>query len=444
MMRPFLAALFAAALAGSAAGAPAPPASGDAAIAARVARVLRQTPLIDGHNDLAWEIRERFAGDVAAIDLASDTSKLPRASGAPEDQIPLMTDIPRLRAGQVGGQFWSVWIPANVTGPAAVKMTLEEIDIVRAMVARYPADLEMAYAADDIERIHKAGRVASLIGIEGGHQIDNSLPALRQMYALGARYMTLTHTADTDWADSATDDPLHHGLTPFGRAVVHEMNRLGMLVDLSHVSPETMKAALAVTAAPVIFSHSGARALVDHPRDVPDDVLRLVAQNHGVVMVNFYPGYVSQARALYEADRAAERTRYNAPPYAGLYIGQPERARAALAAWDAAHPAPVVTVSMVADHIDHIRAVAGVDSVGLGSDFDGIDATTAGLDAVDKFPALLAELARRGWSDDDLAKVAGGNLLRAMRATEAVSVKLRAAEGPSFATIAALDGPAGK
>jgi membrane dipeptidase len=414
--------------------------AGDAATQARIARVLARTPLIDGHNDLPWEIRERFASDVQRVDLAADTSKLPRAAGAPEDQIPLMTDIPRLRAGKVGGQFWSVWIPATVTGPASVKMTLEEMDIVRNMVAKYPSDLEMAYTADDIERIHRAGRVASLIGIEGGHQIDNSLPVLRQMYLLGARYMTLTHTADTDWADSATDDPRHHGLTPFGRAVVHEMNRLGMLVDLSHVSPETMRAALAASAAPVIFSHSGARALIDHPRDVPDDVLALVARNHGVVMVNFYPGYVSAARARWVADRAAEQTRYNSPPYAGLYIGQPDRARAALARWDAEHPAPVVTIPMVADHIDHIRAVAGVDSVGLGSDFDGIESTVQGLDAVDKFPALLAELARRGWSDEDLAKVAGGNLLRVMRAAEAVAATLRA-EPPSSATVAALDGP---
>jgi membrane dipeptidase len=404
---------------------------------ARVERILATTPLIDGHNDLPWEIRTRFAGKVAAINLAADTSKLPNAD---PDAAPLMTDIPRLRAGHVGGQFWSVWIPVTVTGPAAVKMTLEQIDLVKTMVQAYPADLEMAYTADDIERAHKAGRVASLIGVEGGHQIDSSMAALRSMYALGARYMTLTHTANTPWADSATDDPAHHGLTPFGRAVVHEMNRLGMLVDLSHVSPETMKAALDTTQAPVIFSHSGARALVDHPRDVPDDVLRLVARNHGVVMANFYPAYVSQARATWEADRAAERARYGAPPYGGLYIGQPERAKAALAAWVAAHPAPEATLSMVADHIDHIRAVAGVDCVGLGSDFDGIEVTTHGLDAVDKFPALLEELARRGWSDEDLAKLAGRNLLRVMRAAEAVGAKLRMTEGPSSATLAELDG----
>ena len=342
-----------------------------------------------------------------------------------------MTDIPRLHAGHVGGQFWSVWIPSELTGPAAVQTTLEQIDIVHAMVARYPDDLQMAYTADDIVRIHKAGRIASLIGIEGGHQIDNSLAALRQMYALGARYMTLTHTLNNDWADSATENPKHHGLTPFGQAVVHEMNRLGMLVDLSHVSAETMKAALAATQAPVIFSHSGARALDDHPRNVPDDVLELVEQNHGVVMVNFYPGYVSDERARWNADRAAEQARFNSPPYDGLYIGQPERAKAALAEWEKAHPAPPVTIAMVADHIEHIRKVAGVDCVGIGSDFDGIPITPAGLEGVDKYPALLDELARRGWSDDDLAKVAGGNMLRVMREAEAVAKRLQA-EGTPF------------
>jgi membrane dipeptidase len=302
----------------------------------------------------------------------------------------------------------------------------------------------MAYTAADVLRIYRAGRVASLIGIEGGHQIDNSLGALRQMYALGARYMTLTHTSNTAWADSATDNPVHHGLTPFGRAVVHEMNRLGMLVDLSHVSAETMKAALAATAAPVIFSHSSARALVDHPRDVPDDVLALIAKNHGVVMANFYPGYVSQARANWEADHAAEITRNNAPPYAGLYVGQPERAKAALAAWEKAHPAPQVTIAMVADHIEHIRRVAGVDCVGLGSDFDGIPATPVGLDGVDKFPAVLEELARRGWSDADLAKLAGGNVLRVLGEAETVAKQLQAKEEPSNATLAGLDGAGGK
>jgi membrane dipeptidase len=418
----------------------APARAGDAP-AARVERVLARTPLIDGHNDLAWQIRTCF-GSVDGVDLRANTASLPKPAKLPVgcDWTPLMTDIPRLHAGHMGAQFWSVWVPPKLPGPTAVKTTLEQIDIVKAMVARYPDDLQMAYTADDIVRIHKAGRIASLIGIEGGHQIDDSLATLRQMYALGARYMTLTHSLNNDWADSATEDPVHHGLTAFGRAVVHEMNRLGMLVDLSHVSSETMKAALAVSAAPVMFSHSGARALVDHPRDVPDDVLALVKKNRGVVMVNFYPGYVSQASARWSADHAAEKARLNSPPFDGLYLGQPERAKAALAEWEKAHPAPLVTIAMVADHIDHIREVAGVDCVGIGSDFDGIPAAPVGLEGVDKFPALLAELARRGWSDADIAKVAGGNMLRVMRDAEAAAKRLQAHEGASFATIEALDG----
>jgi membrane dipeptidase len=405
--------------------------------AQRVARILAQTPLIDGHNDLPWEIRTRFASDLSKVDLGASTAALP----APEGSAPLMTDIPRLRAGHVGAQFWSVFIPPDVQGAAAVQMTIEQIDIVKQMCARYPADLAMAYTAADIVRLHKAGKIASLIGVEGGHQINNSLAVLRAYYELGARYMTLTHATNTAWADSATDNPAHHGLTAFGKEVVREMNRLGMLIDLSHVSADTMRAALAVTEAPVIFSHSSARALVDHPRDVPDDVLRLVAANGGVVMVNFYPGYVSEARRRWEADRAAEEARYNSPPFGGLYIGQPERAKAALADWERAHPKPAVGIGDVADHIEYVRKVAGVDHVGLGSDFDGIPEGPSGLDGVDKYPALLVELARRGWSDADLAKVAGGNVLRALGTAEQVSARLRAARGPSTATLAQLDGP---
>ncbi len=395
----------------------------------RVDQVLMQTPLIDGHNDLPWEIRERYKSDFNAIDLASDTRHLPVAG----DDAALMTDIPRLRAGRVGAQFWSVWIPVSVSGPEAVQMTLEQIDLVKRMAARYPADFEMAYTAADIRRIHKSRKIASLIGIEGGHQINNSLPVLRQMYDAGARYMTLTHTSNTGWADSATDTPAHDGLTPFGVEVVREMNRLGMLIDLSHVSPATMRAALATSQAPVIYSHSSARALDDHPRNVPDDILRALAVNGGVVMVNFAPGYVSAARNQWQADRAAEQTRYNSPPYAGLYIGQPDRAKAALAAWDAAHPRPVTTLAQVADHIDHIRQVAGIDHIGLGSDFDGIPDAPVGLEGVDRYPALLEELMRRGWSDADIAKLAGENLLRAMAAAEKVSLRLRASTAPSIA-----------
>lgn len=389
----------------------------------RVEQVLLQTPLIDGHNDLPWEIRERFKSDLAAVNLAADTSRLPVEPG----QAALMTDIPRLRAGHVGAQFWSVWIPVSTQGFEAVQMTLEQMDLVKRMSAQYPADFAMAYSAADIRRIHKSHKIAALIGIEGGHQINNSLAVLRQMYDAGARYMTLTHTSNTPWADSATDAPAHHGLTPFGVEVVKEMNRLGMLVDLSHVSPDTMRAALAASQAPVIFSHSSARALVDHPRNVPDDVLRAVAANGGIVMVNFAPAYVSAARNNWEADRAAERTRFDSPPYAGLYIGQPERAKAALAEWDAQHPRPVTTLTQVADHVDHIRQVAGIDHVGIGSDFDGIPDAPVGLEGVDRYPALLQELMRRGWSDADIAKLAGENLLRAFAAAEQVSLRLQAA-----------------
>jgi len=410
-------------------------ADSEAVLQQRVERVLTQTPLIDGHNDLPWEIRTRFASDLSKVDLAGSTAALPAPAGGP----PLMTDIPRLRRGMVGAQFWSVFIPVEVKGAQAVQMTLEQIDLVKAMCTRYPHELAMAYSAADIIRLHKAHLIACLIGVEGGHQIDDSLAMLRAYYDAGARYMTLTHSSNTAWADSATDNPAHHGLTRFGEEVVREMNRLGMLVDLAHVSEETMRAALAVSEAPVIFSHSSARALVDHPRDVPDEVLQLVARNGGVVMVNFATIYVSDARRRWEADRAAEQARDNSPPFGGLYIGQPDRAAAALAAWERAHPQPAVTLAEVADHIEHIRQVAGVDHVGLGSDFDGIPDTPAGLDGVDKYPALLVELARRGWSDADLAKVAGGNVLRAMAQAEGVSARLRATRAPSAARVGELD-----
>ena len=374
-------------LAMGAVAAKSPAAASDAELLARVERVLAKTPLIDGHNDLPWEIRTREGG----VDLAVDHTHLPRPATAPADWVGLMTDIPRLRAGHVGAQFWSVWIPATTTGPEAIKTTIEQIDIVHGMATRYPQAFQMAYSADDIVRIHKAGRIASLIGIEGGHQIDNSMATLRQMYTLGVRYMTLTHTLNTDWADSATANPQHNGLTGFGRAVVGEMNRLGMMVDLSHVSAKTMQDAIAASRSPVMFSHSGARGLIDHPRDVPDDY--------------------------------------------GLYIGQPERAAAAMAEWERLHPPPIVKLADVADHLDYIRKIAGVESVGLGSDFDGIPTTPDGLDGVDKYPALLVELARRGWSDAELAAVAGGNMLRVMRANEAVARKLQASEAPSMAKI---------
>jgi len=395
----------------------------------RVAQVLLATPLIDGHNDLPWEIRERFKGQFTQLDLRTDNSRQKGDAGQPA----LMTDIPRLRAGMVGAQFWSVWIPVSVRGFEAVQMTLEQIDLVKRMAAQYPNDFAMAYTAGDIRRIHKARKIASLIGIEGGHQINDSLAVLRQFYDAGARYMTLTHSTNTAWADSATDAPKHAGLTAFGVAVVHEMNRLGMLVDLSHVSPDTMKAALAASSAPVIYSHSSARALVDHPRNVPDDILRALASNGGIVMVNFAPSYVSEARNHWEADRAAEQARYDTPPFGGLYIGQPERAHAALAAWEAQHPRPVTTLAQVADHVEYVAKIAGIDHVGIGSDFDGIPDGPVGLEGVDRYPALLEELMRRGWSDRDIGKLAGENLLRVMASAEQVGERLRGTTAASTA-----------
>jgi len=398
-------------------------------VSVRLARILEETPLIDGHNDLPWAIRDITHGKFANINLDTDTSAIATMPGWPN----LVTDIPRLRAGHVGAQFWSVFVPVSIKGFEVVQTTIEQIDLVKRMAARYPKDLEMAYTAADIRRIHRAHKIASLIGIEGGHQINNSLPVLRQMYDLGARYMTLTHSRNTDWADSATDAPVHHGLTPFGEDVVREMNRIGMMVDLSHVSSEVMIMALKISVAPVIYSHSSARALVDHPRNVPDDILRLVAANGGVVMVTFNPGYVSDAHNRWDADFAAEQARYDTPPFGGLYIGQPERAKAALDKWQALHPKPVVTLQEVADHIDHIRQIAGIDHVGLGSDFEGIPDMPRGLEGVDHFPALLAELMRRGWTDAEVAKVAGGNLLRAMASVEQVAAKLRL-EKPALET----------
>jgi membrane dipeptidase len=403
----------------------------DAGNAARLGHVLAATPLIDGHNDLPWELRIRTKGRLRSIDLGSDTAAIPPPAGG----AALMTDIPRLRAGRVGGQFWSVWIPAETSGFEAVQVTMEQIDLVKRLTALYPADLEMAYSAADVRRIHRAGRIACLIGIEGGHQINNSLAVLRQMYDLGARYMTLTHVLTTDWADSATDMPTHHGLTPFGVEVIHEMNRIGMLVDLSHVSADTMRMALKESAAPVIFSHSSAGALVDHPRNVPDDVLRLVAAQRGIVMVNFAPGYVSDEVRRWEADRAGEKARNNSPPFVGLYIGQPERANAALEAWDLQHPEPRATLAQVADHAEYIRRIAGIDHVGLGSDFDGIERGPTGLEGVDRFPALLLELMRRGWSDADIARIAGENVLRVMAEAEQVAARLRSQRAASESVI---------
>jgi membrane dipeptidase len=400
--------------------APATAQSIDAHTMRRIDRILRKTPLIDGHNDLAEQLRENYQLSVEGL-----------ASGTDKRNPPLMTDMARLHQGRVGAQFWSVYIPSEVTGDNAIRDTIEQIDTVKRLVKAYPNDLELARTADDIVRIHKTGRVASLIGIEGGHQIGGSMAALRQFYDLGARYMTLSHFKDNEFADSATDDPKWHGLNDFGKAVVHEMNRLGMLVDLSHVSPETMRDAIAVSKAPVIFSHSDARALVDHPRNVPDDVLRMVAKNGGIVMVNFYMGHLSEPYRQWSAEHSAEEARL-----ADLYTGQPDIRKAKLAEWEQANPAPRADVGLIADHIEHVVKIAGHDHVGIGGDLDGIgfDEAPAGMNTVSGYPLLFAELIRRGWSDSDLAKLAGGNLLRVMRQVEAVARSMKD-EPPSTARL---------
>jgi membrane dipeptidase len=395
---------------------------------ALVRRVLVKVPLIDGHNDLAWELRELTGNRLGRIDLAAGTATL-------ED--PTQTDIPRLRAGMVGGQFWSVYVPADRAGAEAVQVLFEQIDVVHRMVARYPAVFAMAGAAAEVERAHKQGRIACLIGIEGGHSINDSLAVLRLAYAAGARYMTLTHFDNNRWADSATDKAIHGGLTAFGREVVREMNRLGMLVDLSHVAPNTMTDALETTAAPVIFSHSSARALSDHPRNVPDDVLRRIPANGGVVMVTFVQAFVSEATRKVQQPGEDEWRRLSA-----LYPNDRKRVGDEMRAWHEQHPAPRATLAQVADHIDHIRKVAGVDHVGIGSDFDGLSKGPLGLEDVSCYPALLAELARRGWTEGELGKLAGGNVLRVMRRAEAVAARLQQERSPSEAHIEDLDVPA--
>ena len=382
--------------------------------------ILQTTPLIDGHNDLPWALRQRFGSDVHGVDLTQDQSGL---------EPPLHTDIPRLRAGGVGAQFWSVYVPASMEPLEAARATFEQIDVVNRMLAAHPAAFEFAATADEVERIHREGRIASLIGIEGGYSIAESMGLLRQFFEAGVRYMTLTHSATTSWADSATDVPQHDGLTLFGAEVVREMNRLGMLVDLSHVSEATMVDAMRASEAPVIFSHSSARAVTDHPRNVPDSVLRLMPEDGGVVMVTFVPGFVNEDVRAHGAAGAAERARLQS-----LNPGDPEAVTAGVEAWQAANPTPTATISDVADHIDHIRQVAGVDHVGLGGDFDGVGSLPEGLTGVETYPALLAELMRRGWSDADIRKLAGENVLRVMRAAEATAARM-ADQRPSLARI---------
>ena len=375
--------------------------SSDPAVA-MVQRVLRTTPLVDGHNDLPWRIREdsTMSRDVEAYDLRRRT--------------PGHTDLARLRAGRVGAQFWSVYVPGEIKDSGFARVQLEQIDIARRVIAKYPEALRFVTSAAGIRNAFAAGRIGSLLGMEGGHVIENSLGALRAYYALGARYMTLTHNVTLDWADAALGEPTHGGLTAFGKEVVREMNRLGMLVDLSHVSPAVMSDALTVSEAPVIFSHSGARALVDHRRNVPDSILARVGKNGGVVMVPFVPGFVSNAVKAWNDSSET---------------------------WQKSHPVPRATIGEVADHIDHVRKVAGVDHVGLGSDFDGITETVQGLEDVSTFPALFLALARRGWKEAELRKLAGENLLRAFTRAEQAAARIARQRPPSTHTIGELDRP---
>jgi membrane dipeptidase len=409
--------------------APAIDAQSDAALRARVERVLRRTPLVDGHNDLPWAIRESEIAprDIEKYDLRKTTTG--------------QTDFKRIKAGLLGGQFWSVYIPGEIRDSGYARVQLEQIDIARRVFAKYPDVFQPSGTAADVRRAFANRKIGSLLGMEGGHAIENSLGALRAFYALGVRYMTLTHNVTLDWADAANDKAEHGGLTPFGKEVVREMNRLGMLVDLSHVSPGVMSDALTTTAAPVIFSHSSARALTDVPRNVPDSILRRLPSNGGVVMVTFVPGFTNQRVADHE--RAMNGVRDSLTK---AFPNDPDARFKALAAWTQAHPAPRATVTDIADHIDHIRKTAGIDHVGIGGDFDGITAVPVGLEDVSKYPTLFVELARRGWSDADLAKLAGENVLRVLSTAERVAARVQRERPASTATIEQLDGkrPAGR
>lgn len=392
---------------------------------ARARRILERTPLIDGHNDLPWALRQGHGSDPHAVDLTANL----------DASTELHTDIPRLRAGGVGGQFWSVYVPASLEPVEGAKATFEQIDVVRRMVAAHPEAFELATTADDVQRIHRRGRIASLMGIEGGYSIDDSLGLLREFHQAGVRYMTLTHSTTTTWADSATDAPKWDGLSPFGEQVVKEMNRLGMMVDLSHVSEDTMLDAMRVSEAPVIFSHSSARAVTGHARNVPDSVLRMMPEDGGVVMVTFVPGFVNEQVRAWGAARSAEQARLQS-----LNPGDPEAVTAGLQAWTAANPAPSASIDDVAAHIQHVRDVAGVDHVGLGGDFDGVGSLPDGLEGVDAYPRLLAALMRNGWSEADIRKLAGENVLRVMRAVEAAAAS-KAAERPILARLEAEAAP---
>lgn len=385
---------------------------------AEARELLAEHPVVDGHNDLPWALRKQVRYDLDQRDIAGDQSAY------------LHTDIPRLRAGGVGAQFWSVYVSTELTGDEAVSATLEQVDAVDQLIRRYPADLVRALTADDMEAARADGRIASLMGAEGGHSINNSLATLRALHQLGVRYMTLTHNDTIDWADSATDEPRHGGLTDFGREVVREMNRVGMLVDLSHVAATTMRDALDVTAAPVVFSHSSARAVCDHPRNIPDDVLERLAANGGVAMATFVPKFILPAAV--EWTLAADE---NLRAHGLHHLDTTPEAMALHRAFEAERPRPVATAATVADHLDHMREVAGIDHIGIGGDYDGTAFTPSGLDDVAGYPNLIAELLTRGWSKPDLAKLTWSNAVRVLRDAEAVARDLSASRGPSNAVI---------
>ena len=391
----------------------------------RALELLARHPVVDGHNDLPWALREQVRYDLDQRDVRQDQS------------AHLHTDLPRLRAGGVGGQFWSVYVRADFAGDHAVSATLEQIDVVRRLIDRYPEELRLARTAEAMEAARADGRIASLLGAEGGHSIDNSLATLRALHQLGVRYMTLTHNDNLDWADSATDEPAHGGLTRFGEEVVHEMNRLGMLVDLSHVSADTMRDALRVAEAPVLFSHSSARAVCDHPRNIPDDVLAQLPANGGVAMATFVPKFVLPAAVEWMERADANMRAHGLSP-----LAMDAEALRVQREFEEAHPRPQATASTVADHLDHMREVAGIDHLGVGGDYDGTPFTPTDLADVAGYPNLVAELLERRWSEADLAKLTWGNAVRVLRDAEAAACELRTRRGPSIATIEQLDGGA--